>query len=108
MQTSVAYKETHAGELPRAGNRPSLSKSHSWFWLAIGAVLLLFSNGANNVPLAAWLAATFVLRFVREQRLAIGLPIAYALLMAGVAFQFRGVVPIPGVRYYIFLLIFGL
>ncbi|HXM22939.1 MAG TPA: nitrilase-related carbon-nitrogen hydrolase [Terriglobales bacterium] len=108
MQTSVAYKETHAGELPRAADRPSLSKSHSWFWLAIGAVLLLFSNGANNVPLAAWLAPAFVLRFVREQRLAIGLPIAYALLMAGFAFQFRGMVPIPGVAYYIFLLIFGL
>jgi apolipoprotein N-acyltransferase len=108
MQTSVASRETHAGELPGAADRPGLSKSHSWIWLAIGVVLLLFSNGANNVPLAAWLAPVLVLRFVREQRVVIGLPITYALLIAGFAFQFRGMVPIPGVAYYIFLLIFGL
>jgi apolipoprotein N-acyltransferase len=108
MHTSVAYKETQAGECPRFADRSGLSKPHSWIWLAIAAVLLLFSNGANNVPLAAWLAPVFVLRFVRGQRVAVGLPIAYALLLAGFAFQFRGMVPIPGVVYCIFLFIYGL
>ena len=108
MHTSVAYEETPGRELPRLADRSGLSRLHSWIWLAIGTVLLLFSNGANNVPLAAWLAPVFVLRFVREQRIAVGLPITYALLVAGFAFQFRGMVPIPGVVYYIFIFIFGL
>jgi apolipoprotein N-acyltransferase len=108
MNTSAAYKETHAGELPRLADRPALLKSQSWIWLAIGTVLLLFSNGENNVPLAAWLAPVFVLRFVRRQRVAVGLPIAYALVVAGFAFQFRGMVPIPSVIYYIFIFVFGL
>jgi apolipoprotein N-acyltransferase len=108
MNTSIAYKETHAGALPRPAGRPSLSKSHSWIWLAIGAVLLLFSNGANNVPLAAWLAPVFVMRFVRRQHAWIGLLVAYIVLIATMAFYFRGMVPIPLPWYYVFLVLWGI
>jgi apolipoprotein N-acyltransferase len=69
---------------------------------------LAFSNGANTVPLTAWLAPVFLLRFVRRQTLKVGLPVAYLLLAAGFAFQFRGMVPIPGVGYYIFLVLWGI
>jgi len=50
-------------------------KSDRWpyLWLAIGAVLLLFSNGRWIIPSATWLAAIFILRFVRTQRLVRGL-----------------------------------
>ena len=65
MQTSVTHKEAHAGELPRLAERPGLSGSRSWLWLAGATGLLLISSGANNVPLAAWLAPLFLLRFVR-------------------------------------------
>ena len=108
MQASGAYDESHLKELPRRAGRPVLAESRSWAWLAIAAALLLFSNGANNVPLAAWLVPVFMLRFVRTQTLKVGLPAAYVLLVAAFAFQFRGMVPIPGVAYYIFLVVWGI
>lgn len=108
MQTSVAHEGSQLKELPRRANRPALGEPRSWVWLAIAAALLLFSNGANTVPLAAWLAPVFMLRFVRRQSLKIGLPVAYVLLVAVFAFQFRGMVPIPGIAYYIFLVVWGI
>src|SRR5205809_328743 len=36
--------------------------------LAGATALLLFSNGVDTVPLAAWLAPVLLLRFVRTQR----------------------------------------
>jgi apolipoprotein N-acyltransferase len=80
----------------------------SWVWLIPAAVLLLFANGASNIPLAAWLAPLFLLRFVRTQKAWIGLPIAYLAMATAFAFQFRGMVPIPGIGYYVFLSVFGL
>jgi apolipoprotein N-acyltransferase len=108
MPTLVAYEESQRKELPRRLDRSALAESRSWIWLVIAAVLLMFSNGANNIPLAAWLAPVFAMRFVRGRSLKIGLPIAYAVLTAGFAFQFRGMVPIPGVGLYIFLVVWGI
>jgi apolipoprotein N-acyltransferase len=108
MQTSVVDENPHLDELPRQTGRPSLAGPRSWLWLAIAAALLLLANGANTVPLAAWLAPVFLLRFVRGQSLKVGLPVAYLLLAAEFAFQFRGMVPIPGVAYYIFLVVWGI
>jgi len=108
MPTSVAYEASRLEKLPRRADRPALAESRLWLWLATAAALLLFSNGANTVPLAAWLAPMFMLRFVRGQSLKVGLPVAYLLLVAEFAFQFRGMVPIPGVGYYIFLVLWGI
>jgi apolipoprotein N-acyltransferase len=49
-----------------------------------------------------------MLRFVRKQSLKVGLPVAYIVLVAGNAFQFRGMVPIPGIGYYIWLITSGI
>ncbi|MGH8427874.1 MAG: nitrilase-related carbon-nitrogen hydrolase [Gammaproteobacteria bacterium] len=80
----------------------------SWFWLALGAALMLFANGADTIALAAWLAPVFLLRFVRRQRALVGLPIAFVVLAAVFAFQFRGMVPIPGIFYCLFLILVGI
>jgi apolipoprotein N-acyltransferase len=106
MQTSVASKELQAGRLPQLAARPAFSKS--WLWLVVAAGLLLISNGANNIPLAAWLAPIFLLRFVRGQRAWVRLVVAYGVLVATMSFYFRGMVPIPGVGYYIFLVLWGI
>lgn len=82
--------------------------ARSWLWLIASASLLLFANGASNIPMAAWFAPLFLLRFVRKQRLWIGLPVAYLVLAAAFGVQFRGMVPIPGIGYYIFLAAFGI
>ena len=81
---------------------------HSWLWLAIAAVLLLFSNGATTIPLAAWLAPVFLLRFVRGHSLKVGLPLAFILEVGALTLQFRGMLPIPGIGYYIFLIVWGI
>ena len=67
MQTSLADEGSQLEKLPHRNHRLAFAASYSWFCLAIAAALLLFSNGANNVPLAAWLAPVVMLRFVRRQ-----------------------------------------
>ncbi|HET7208750.1 MAG TPA: nitrilase-related carbon-nitrogen hydrolase [Terriglobales bacterium] len=80
-------------------------RPRSWPWVMLGGVLLLFSYGANNIALAAWLAPVFLLRFVRLHRPRLWLPLVYLLALGASAFQLRGMVPIPGIGYAIFLVI---
>jgi len=108
MQTSVAHKKADVTELARREQETPQGGSHSWIWLAVAALLLLFAYGHWNVPLAAWLAPVFLLRFVRIHSLKVGLPVAYLFLTAANAFQLRGMVPIPGAAYYFFLALFGI
>jgi apolipoprotein N-acyltransferase len=108
MRTSLADEASPAKEFPPRPVRPAPARLPSWLWLAMAAALLPFSNGANNVPLAAWLAPVFMLRFVRRQSFKVGLPLAYLVLAAAGAFQFRGMVPIPGVARYIFFVAWGI
>lgn len=79
----------------------------SWISLLVAAVCFMFSNGVNNIALAAWLGPLFLLRYLRTKPAAIGLFIAYCILIATRAFSHRGMIPIPGIYYYIFLLISG-
>jgi apolipoprotein N-acyltransferase len=49
-----------------------LSDRWSFLWLVIGTVLGLFSMGQWAIPLATWLGTVFFLRFVRTQRVWLG------------------------------------
>lgn len=49
-----------------------------------------------------------MLRFVRGQSFKILLPVAYIFLIATFAFQFRGMLPVSGVPYYSFLVVWGI
>ena len=96
-------------ERSESGSAYSINNARrSWLWLLAAIPFLACANGLNSVPLAAWLAPAFLLRFVRMQRPAIGLPVAYVLLTAAMGFQFRGMIPIPGVWYVVFLMCFGI
>jgi apolipoprotein N-acyltransferase len=108
MQKSQVCEESPRNGSEQQVGRPVFLSAHPWVWLATAAALLLFSNGTSNVPLAAWLAPVFLLRLVRTQSLRIGLPAAYVVLAGAFAFQFWGMVPIPGVGYYIFLVLWGI
>ena len=97
----------------REDQRPTSTQSKSWIasswlWLIAGICLLPFANGASNIPIAAWLAPLFLLRFVRTQRPWVGLLVVYLVLAIAFGVQFRGMVPIPGIGYYIFLIAFGI
>jgi len=83
-------------------------ESRPWLWLLVGVALLPFANGANTIWIAAWLAPVFLLRFARGTRRKVGLPVAYVVLVTAFAIQFRGMIPIPGVGYYIFLAVWGI
>jgi apolipoprotein N-acyltransferase len=58
----------------------------SWLCLTAGAILLFFSLLQPSLPVAAWLAPVFLLRFTRTQRSWIGLP-TLALVMCIVMYS---------------------
>jgi len=62
---------------PRAPVSPQVPRSsaRSWLWLGIGAALLPFTLLQTVVPLAAWLAPVFLLRFTRMQRIWVAVPV---------------------------------
>ena len=81
----------------------------SYLWLAIAAALLVFYTGRLAIPLAAWLAPLFLLRFVRTQRPLPGLLLAWLVRFAVAAVVPSGIFLLSGIGYYaIVLLIAGL
>src|SRR5579859_4363933 len=75
----------------------------SYLWLALGAALLLFTTGQWVIPLAAWLAPLFLLRFVRTQPLLFGLLLVWLVKSAGAAVAQQGIILISGVGYYVII-----
>lgn len=90
-----------------AGSASRSLQSHSWLSLLCAAALLLFADGRNTIALAAWLAPALLLRFVRTQPARRGLAIAYVVLIVTRGVAMRGMIPIPGIFYYVFLVISG-
>jgi apolipoprotein N-acyltransferase len=73
----------------------------SYLWLAIAIILLLFANGKWIIPIAPWLFTVFMIRFLRTQKSVRGLLIAFPLVIVVFFVIWRGLLPIPGVLYYI-------
>src|SRR6266511_6445513 len=65
----------------------------SWLWLAVGLALLPFSTVHAELPLAAWLAPIFVMRFARTQSIRLGLPIVILVSGAALALAWRDFFP---------------
>lgn len=83
----------------------------SWLWLVVGAALLPLASVQTILPLAAWLAPLFLLRFSRTQRAVVALPVLvlvhYAASLLGMRGFFDGplgylvaLIGIPGVAAY--------
>jgi hypothetical protein len=83
------------------------SRAFSWIWLLCATALLLFADGRNTIALAAWLAPVLLLRFVRTQPAKVGLVVAYFTLIFPRAIAMRGMIPIPGIFFYVFWIISG-
>jgi apolipoprotein N-acyltransferase len=75
--------------------------------LLVAVLLLPFANGADSIAAAAFLAPIFLLRFARDHRPRVGLPAVLALQTAAFAFQFRGMIPVPGSILFFIILIYG-
>lgn len=62
----------------------------SWLWLAMGAALLPLASVQTILPLAAWLAPLFLLRFSRTQRIRVALPVLVLIHYAASTLGMRG------------------
>lgn len=58
---------SNAIKMHQNGQRLNISRWR-WLWLAIGAILLPFTAFQTVMPIAAWLAPVFILRFARTSR----------------------------------------
>ncbi|HEY0795249.1 MAG TPA: nitrilase-related carbon-nitrogen hydrolase [Acidisarcina sp.] len=76
-------------------------------WLLAAIFLLFFADGGHTIPLTTWLAPLCLLRFVRAQPRLRGLAIAYAVLVVMRGISYHGMIPIPGIFYFIFMIISG-
>lgn len=99
------YSGMHVGV---GQKRTWASIRQSLFVLALAAALLLVANGRNTIPVAAWLAPLFLLRFVRSQGKWWGLLIGWLVLSGTWTFQFRGMVPVPTFAYFTLAAVYGL
>ena len=63
----------------------------TWLWLLVGFVLLPFTIVQTMIPLAAWLAPIFLLRFARTARRAsVALPLIFLAEAIGNWIALRG------------------
>ena len=94
----------------RGASLPSAAARWSWSWLLVGTTLLPFANLQTLIPLTAWLAPVFLMRFTRSQRPLVGLPVLVlamsGALLVGLRDGFFPVVDGPG--YYLFVITLGL
>jgi apolipoprotein N-acyltransferase len=72
----------------------------SYLWLAIAAVLFVFTSVRWTIPLAAWFAPLFLLRFVRTQRALPGLLLAWLVRAVVAAVVLQGIILYPNIVYY--------
>ncbi len=77
----------------------------SWLWLVIGTALLPFAYVQTLIPLTAWLAPVFLLRFARSRRPVTGLAVLTVAMFLALLVGLRdGFFPIEqGVGYYAFV-----
>ncbi|GAC1347952.1 MAG: apolipoprotein N-acyltransferase [Ktedonobacteraceae bacterium] len=80
----------------------------SYLWLAIAAALLVFYAGRWAIPLAAWLAPLFLLRFVRIQHPLPGFLLAWLVRFAIAAVVEQGIIMLSGIGYYVIVLLLTL
>jgi apolipoprotein N-acyltransferase len=67
------------------------SERSGWLWLLAGFLLLPFTFFQTVIPLAAWLAPIFLLRFARTSRRAwVALPLIFLAYAVGVLIGLRG------------------
>jgi apolipoprotein N-acyltransferase len=76
-----------------------------WIWLVAAALLFLIADGRNTVAAAAWLAPVCLLRFLRLRPGWSGFAAAYVVRLVTLPIAERGMIPVPGIFYYIFIAI---
>lgn len=83
------------------------SNYRAFIWLGLGSALTLIANGKWAVPVAAWLAPVFILRFVRLQKPTRGLLWGVLATTLPSLLAWQGMVPVPRWLYYLFIPFIG-
>ena len=78
------------------------------FWLIAGVALLLVANGRWLVPPASWVALVGWLMFLDRTPLGRGLAVGSTLFVLVQFVVWRGIIPAPGLLYYLIAGIYGL
>jgi apolipoprotein N-acyltransferase len=68
QENLVGATPTDTRDTPRQAIRSPIRWTRHAGWLLIGALLVGFSTGDWNAPLAAWLGPAFILRYARDQK----------------------------------------
>ena len=76
---------------------------YSLLWLVIGGGLRFFDFGRWTIPLASWLAPVFLIHFAHLNEPFLGIVLIWLITMIAGYFALRGVIPLPGVAYPIFI-----
>jgi apolipoprotein N-acyltransferase len=81
----------------------------SWIWLLVGTALLPFANLQTLIPVTAWLAPVFLMRFTRSHRPLVGLPVLVLAMSAAMVVALRNdFFPVfDGPGYYLFVATLG-
>ena len=83
----------------KRSDNPSESGRFSYLWLLAGAVLLVFANGRWIIPLTAWLAPVFIIRFLRNKKPVHGLILVAIILVVVNIIAWQGMIPVSTVLY---------
>jgi apolipoprotein N-acyltransferase len=75
----------------------------TFVWLVIGGGLRCFDFGRWTIPLAAWLAPVFLIHFAHLNDPLVGIALIWLITMVAGYFALRGVIPLPGFAYPIFI-----
>jgi apolipoprotein N-acyltransferase len=98
----------NAAPMGTIGMAAEVPSWHSWFWLAAALFSLLFADGRNTIALAARVAPACLLRVARIQPMWRGASLVYVAFVVMRAITYRGMIPIPGIFYYLFLAVTAL
>ncbi len=82
---------------------------NSWLILLIGMLLFVFSNGHWIIPIAAWIAPVFLLRYVRDKKGFPGLMILLILMTLASGLMLFGIIPgLLGFLTYVLIFYYAL
>ena len=80
-----------------------MTNTFTFVWLVIGGVLRFSDFGRWTIPLAAWLAPVFLIHFARLNDPLTATVLIWLILILAGYFSLRGVIPLPGFAYPIFI-----
>ena len=83
------------------------SKYMPFIWLVIGTILLIFIRGKWLIPLTAWIAPIFILRFMHLKNKRWAIPGCFISHIIASWITFREAIPFPGIGYFIVAGIMG-